>query len=173
MPKAGISIRTGRKWDATKELRTAEERLRMKTIIGTVAEGTLGLGYVQTVQINKANKKEYRKFIQDQVRISVEEERMAKTVGLGQQGAWTRWVDIKQRKITWHDILWNDFSFTRFQIQAVYDALPSPANLQTWGKVETPACHLCTGRATLQHILSSCPRALNDGRYRWRRDRES
>ena len=39
-------------------------------------------------------------------------------------------------------------------IQSVYDILPSPSNLQIRGK----------------HIFSSCPKALGDGRYRWRHD---
>ena len=58
----------------------------------------------------------------------------------------------------------------RFLIQAVYDTLPSPVNLHTWGKAETPQCSLCEKRGSLKHILSSCTRALGDGRYRWRHD---
>ena len=35
---------------------------------------------------------------------------------------------------------------------------------------ETPNCQLCARKGSLQHILSSCPKALGDGRYRWRHD---
>ena len=52
-------------------------------------------------------------------------------------------------------------------IQSVYDILPSPSNLRIWGKSETPGCQR---RGSLQYILSSCPKALGDGRYRWRHD---
>ncbi|TWW71596.1 hypothetical protein D4764_16G0000930 [Takifugu flavidus] len=52
----------------------------------------------------------------------------------------------------------------------VYDALPSPANLHAWGKSETPTCSLCSGRGSLEHLLSSCPKSLADGRYSWRHD---
>ncbi|TWW80087.1 hypothetical protein D4764_10G0011170 [Takifugu flavidus] len=52
----------------------------------------------------------------------------------------------------------------------VYDALPSPANLHAWGKSETPTCSLCSGRGSLEHLLSSCPKSLADSRYRWRHD---
>ncbi len=38
----------------------------------------------------------------------------------------------------------------------VYDVLPSPSNLCKWGKIETPACPLCSKVGTLEHILSSC-----------------
>jgi len=58
----------------------------------------------------------------------------------------------------------------KFLIQAVYDILPSPSNLFCWGKVESPAYPLCLKRETLEHILSSCSRALGKGCYRWRHD---
>eukprot|EP00066_Takifugu_rubripes_P027132 XP_011616398.1 PREDICTED: uncharacterized protein LOC105418502 [Takifugu rubripes] len=63
-----------------------------------------------------------------------------------------------------------DFHRVRFLVAAVYDALPSPANLHAWGKSETPTCSLCSGRGSLEHLLSSCPKSLADGRYRWRHD---
>ncbi|KAK0136520.1 hypothetical protein N1851_027361 [Merluccius polli] len=39
-----------------------------------------------------------------------------------------------------------------------------------WGKSETPSCLLCSGRGSLEHLLSCCPKALADGRYRRRHD---
>lgn len=70
--------------------------------------------------------------------------------------------------ITWSDFWQSDMCCIRFLIQAVYDTLPSPANLHTWGKTETPACPLCAGRGSLQHLLSNCPTALAEGCYHWR-----
>ena len=52
----------------------------------------------------------------------------------------------------------------------MYDLLPSPANLQRWGLVEDPICHICDKPGTMQHALSSCQTALTQGRYRWRHD---
>lgn len=57
-----------------------------------------------------------------------------------------------------------------FILRSVYDTLPSPANLCTWGLSEDPTCSLCGARATLRHILSSCKTSLQQGRYRWRHD---
>ena len=37
-------------------------------------------------------------------------------------------------------------------------------------KRETPNCQLCARKGYLQHIHSSYPKALGDGRYRWRHD---
>ena len=48
--------------------------------------------------------------------------------------------------------------------------LPSPTNQRIWGKRETPNCQLCARKGSLQHILSSCPKALADGQYGWRHD---
>ena len=163
---AGIEVRTGRRWDAEKELRSAEERLRHKQILGTVAIGHTGLGYIKTPQ----RKVSRRQLIQGEVRANIEESRICKMVGLSQQGAWTRWESIQQRKVTWTEFWKSNFNRIRFLIQAVYDVLPSPANLHIWGKVDTPKCQLCSERGSLQHILSGCSKALGDGRYRWRHD---
>ena len=91
-------------------------------------------------------------------------------VGLCRQGAWTRWENFVKRKISWADIWHVDASRLKFLVQSVYDVLPSPANLFTWGKSELPSCPLCAGKGTLRHIMSACPKALGDGRYRWRHD---
>lgn len=63
------------------------------------------------------------------------------------------------------NIMLADFHCIRFLVRAVYDALPRPANLNVWGKGETPARWLCSERGYLPHLLSSCPKALAEGRY--------
>ena len=75
--------------------------------------------------------------------------------------------NMQQRKISWPDLWRADSYHISFLVQAVNDALLSPANIHTRGKSETPACPLCAGRGSLQH-LSSCPKALADGCYCWR-----
>ena len=47
--------------------------------------------------------------------------------------------------------------------------LPSPSNL-CWIKVKSPSCPWCPGRRTLEHILSSSPKVLAEGRYLWCHD---
>lgn len=89
-------------------------------------------------------------------------------VGMWQQGTWTRWEQVTERKISWVEF-WKAEPL-KFLIQSVYDVLPSPANLYCWGMVETPACPLCQRRGSLKHILSCCPKALGEGRYRWHHD---
>ena len=117
---------------------------------------------------NKERKgKEKRRQIQEEVRAAVEEERSSRAAGLRQQGAWTRWEQAMDQKVTWTDLWQAEPHRITFLIRAVYDVLPSPANLFTWGKVETPNCPLCSAKGMLEHILSSCAAALGQGRYNW------
>lgn len=167
---AGIQVRTGRKWRADKALEVAESRLRQKALVGSIALGRAGVGYFPATRADKAQGKERQRLIQEEVRAGVEEERTSRMVGMGQQGAWTRWENVLQRKVTWSNIWKADVLNIRFLVQAVYDVLPSPSNLHVWGKTETPSCPQCPGRGSLEHLLSSCPKALGEGRYRWRHD---
>jgi len=70
------------------------------------------------------------------------------------------------------DLLWRaDPHRIKFLVQTVYDVLSSPSNLHCWGLAESPACPLCQkNKGTLEHILSCCPKALGEGRYRRRHD---
>ena len=134
-----------------------------------VTRGRAGLGSFPTPQMNTKGK-EGRRLVQEEVRAAVEETRTCKAVGMKQQGAWTRWENAVERRVTWAELWKAEPQRIKFLIQAVYDVLPSPSNLHIWGIAETPACPLCSKRGTLEHILSCCTRALGDGRYRWRHD---
>ncbi len=168
--KAGIEVRTGRKWKAEGAVRQAEARLDHNRLVGVVARGRTGLGSFTTPHIDTIKGKERRCLVQEEVRAVVEEERTCRTVGMRQQGAWIRWENAIERKVTWAELWKAEPQRIKFLIQAVYDVLPSPSNLHIWGKVESPACPLCSRRGTLEHILSCCPKALGEGRYRWRHD---
>ncbi|XP_063056078.1 uncharacterized protein LOC134450153 [Engraulis encrasicolus] len=166
---AGIQVRTGRKWKAEEAVQTAEARLRHKALVGVVTRGRAGLGSFPTPKMNTRGK-ERRHQIQEEVRADVEEMRSCRAVGMRQQGAWTRWENALERKVTWNEIWRAEPHRIKFLIQAVYDVLPSPSNLQAWGLAESPACPLCSKRGTLEHVLSCCTTALGEGRYRWRHD---
>ena len=167
---AGVAVKTGRKWRAEAAVEQAESRLRHRVLVGTVARGRAGLGTLISPRFDKARGKERRQLVQNEVRAVVEEERSSRAVGMRQQGAWTRWEQVVERKISWADLWRAEPHRIKFLVQAVYDVLPSPSNLHSWGLVDTPACPLCQGKGTLEHIMSCCPKALGDGRYRWRHD---
>ena len=84
---ANIEVCTGRKWSAAQEIRIAEEKMRHKDILGTVAIGRTGLGYLTNPQNEGGSK---RLWIQVEVRAGVEESRLCKMVGFNQQRAWTK-----------------------------------------------------------------------------------
>ena len=75
-----------------------------------------------------------------------------------------------KRRISWLEIWHADASRLKFLVQSVYEIPPSPANLYTWEKSGIPPCPFSTGKSTLKYIMSVCPRALDDERYRWRHD---
>ena len=80
-----MEIRIGKKCYVKTELQVAEERLRDKVIVGTVAKGRSGLGYHPSTQIPKAGRKEYQYLLKWEVRASIEEVRLSTMVGLSQQ----------------------------------------------------------------------------------------
>lgn len=60
-----------------------------------------------------------------------------------QQGAWTRWEEAADRKISWTELWRSEPHRIKFLIHDVNDVLPSPSNLSPWGLAETPPCPLC------------------------------
>ncbi|KAI4893046.1 hypothetical protein NFI96_026080, partial [Prochilodus magdalenae] len=162
---AGIEVRTGRKWRAQEAVDQAEARLRHSVLVGTVAVGRAGIGNKPRPLYNQVQGK-----VQDEVRAGVEEALTSQMVGMRQQGAWMRWEQALDRKITWSELWKAQPHQIKFMVQSVYDVLPSPSNLFCWGLAETPACPLCQRRGSLEHILSCCPKALAEGCYRWRHD---
>ena len=141
-----IEVHTGRKCRVSQELKFAEEYLRQKTFVSTVAIGKGGLGYYPSTQVNQTKGEKQKQLLQEEVRARVEEARISKMISLSQQEAWTRWESIKQKKMTWLELWRSDFNHIKFQVQAVYDTLPSQITLYRWGKVDNPLCQLYTGK---------------------------
>ena len=127
-----------------------------------------GLGS-HTAHHDRAQGRERRQLIQGKICAEMEVERRSRAVAMRQQGAWTIWDYASTKNITWPE-LWKSEP-ARYQVpDPVYDVLQSPSNLHCWGLAETPACPLCPARGSLEHILSCCPKALREGRYRWCND---
>ena len=168
-PKVGQAetpVRTGHKWSAAKSLEGAESQRQHRRIVGTTTMGHQGLGYRK----EHKEKRSERDQVLEEVRKEEENNRRAQAAGQRKQGAWLNWEGVGQRKLTWQEVWRKDHHLLKFLIRSVYDQLPTPANLATWGKREDPNCALCGKRGTLRHILSGCPVSLSQGRYRWRHD---
>ena len=83
-----------------------------------------------------------------------------------------QWDKALDRPLSWKELWGTDQGKLSFLLRAVADLLPTPNNLKIWGKEENPSCFQC-GKAlcSLNHILTGCPKALGEGRYRWRHDK--
>ena len=76
--------------------------------------------------------------------------------------------DIINWQIVCDTLPQNIYSFCR---RGLILALPTNANLHTWGQVNNKSCKLCSDKpATQHHILNNCSTAVNTGRYKWRHD---
>lgn len=107
-------------------------------------------------------------FRKEEMQVGIENVQTSRMVEMGL--AWTRWESILQRKITWSNICQADFHYIRSLLQAVYNVIPSPPNLHVWGKYEAPSCPPCSGRRSLEHILSICPTSLGYRHYHYNQD---
>ena len=161
-------IRTGRKWNAQQEVEDMESRLRHKDMVGPTQTNRAGLGMNPTQYFFKATTKMKRKMVSDEIRRKEEEHRIAKAVGLVQQGAWCRWECVEPRSLSWRDIWKMETGTLKFLLRATYDVLPSPHNLKKWAKTENENCHKCGKKGSLRHILSNCQVSLVEGLYTWR-----
>ena len=167
---SGIELRSGRKWTAGNAVQSAETRLQHDEIVGLTCHGRQGIGCQPTKQWSKEDTRGKRELVLQKIRRTEEESRNQRMVTMSKQGAWMKWDAVTEKKISWSEI-WKSTGYAlKFRISSVYDLLPTPANLQLWGKKDDPACTLCGKRANLEHILSSCNIALQQGRYRWRHD---
>ena len=92
--------------------------------------------------------------------------RGTKVVAQAKQGQWLNWEGVEKKKLSWKELWSMEERSIRCLIGATYDVLPTPQNLK-WINGDL-LCSLCSGTATLCHILSGCKVSLSQGRYTWR-----
>ena len=158
--KAGIQVRTGRKWMAEVADQEVEARMRQRSMVGVVTRGRAGIGSFPTPQMNSCGKEGCR-LVQEEVRAAVEETRMVKAVGMKQKGAWTRWENTFERKATWAD-LW----------KAEPHSIPHPGGIGCASKPIKPE-HMGLSRDTSMPVVFQArnpgthPQMLHQGTWRW------
>ena len=165
---AGVCVDGGRKADTQADIVEAESRLRTQEITGIPNQGKEGLGLKPRKYFSKQEKKEKRRMVVNTVREMEEEKRMVKMTGLIKQGAPMNW-EVPERRVSSRDIVSMQEGRLAFLVKSVYDLLPTPENRNRWFSTEE-RCQLCGGVGSMAHILSGCPTALGQGRYRWRHD---
>ncbi|KAK0142588.1 hypothetical protein N1851_019482 [Merluccius polli] len=162
--------RQGHKPPASRALREVEDCLQHADIVGSAAQGKLGLGCFTRVSWVKANPKERHGMLQREVRKAEEERQHVKAVAMNKQGSWTRWT-LGQRARKGTDLAEHlEHGRTPNYVSATYDVLPTPSNLHTWGLTGIPSSTLCGRPANLEHVLSSCRSSLADWQFHGRHD---
>ncbi|CAC5372773.1 mrp [Mytilus coruscus] len=129
---AKVEIRTGRKWSTKKTIEDAESRLNHSKKVGRVAVGRQGLDVTLTAKWRTATVEEKRHLVQKEV------SRMVKAVSMKKQGSWLNWEGTRQLKLGWNEIWKMEPHRLQFKLKSVYDVLPSPTNLATWGLIDDP-----------------------------------
>ncbi len=89
------------------------------------------------------------------------------------QGDFLRLIAEEDSNLTWKGFLWGvPRGVARFAINAGLNTLPTADNLKRWGKQTSDLCQVCNGQGkqTLNHVLSSCKVALEQGRFTFRHD---
>ena len=165
---AGVCIDGGRKADTEADIAEAESRLKTQEITGIPNKGREGLGIRPRKYFSKQEKKEKRRMVVNTVREMEEEKRTVKMTGLSKQGAPMNW-EVPERRVSSMDIISMQEGSLGFLVKSVYDLLPTPENRNRWFSTDE-RCQLCGGIGSMAHILSGCPTALGQGRYRWRHD---
>ena len=84
------SVITGWKWKAKIAVENAESGLRMNEIIGTVANGKVGLGLHPQRWWSKESTANRRKMVSEDIHHLEEVRHFATAVGQRKQGAWTK-----------------------------------------------------------------------------------
>lgn len=169
---ASKTIKCGRKWKPQQAVMEAESHWKHQEIVGVVCQGRLGLGHYSEKRWSRADARARRGLIVQRIREAAEEERQVKAIGLASQGRWTQWDQAQERPLSWKELWQTDQGKLSFLLCSVTDLLPTPRNIRIWGGGEDSSCNQCGAAAcTLNHILTGCPRALAEGRYRWRHDK--
>jgi len=88
------------------------------------------------------------------------------------QGNWLKWQNcVFPFDLSWDNvILGTGDRIAAFVLNATHNSVMTPDLRKLCGLTATDDCKLCSGRATLNHVLSSCPVSLSEHRYTWRHD---
>ena len=86
------------------------------------------------------------------------------------QGRFLELTKIELLDATWQSYIYNlPKGIMKWLLNSSIDTLPTKANLKQWGKVSNDKCW-CNCKQTLNHILNSCRKSLDQRRFTWRHD---
>ena len=154
------------RWKPTVHLENTMRNISLDEMASFGQSDRKGVGYAPKVKIP------YKKKLGLKSDELEEDKRIQHAVQLEMQGSWTNWENIMNQDLTWKSLLYGySPNLLSFALNSVQLTLPTPDNLKRWGKNVSGKCELCNSiKCTLQHILTGCKKALQEGRYTWRHD---
>ena len=168
-------VRSGRAWEAEKELEAAERDLVCESMMGMVQPAKrAGIGFGEWKKPwEKMSQRERKKAVIERVGENLQGQRVVEYGSLEMQSGWSRWrEDVLTLDMSWNSLFKMGDSMVGFLLRAVYGTLVTPSIASKWTEEEDGMCKLCgTEVGSAQHILSGCRVALQQGRYRWRHDK--
>ena len=159
---AGIEVRTGKKWKAQEAVDQAEARLRHSELVGTVAAGRQDSGATPRPSYNKAQGKERRQLIQEEVRAGVDEARCSRVVGMRQQGrgpVGRRQLTGRYRGQSYGELSHTGLSSSSSRCTMSSQALPT-STAGAWRESDVPSL-------PKSWIAGAYPELLPEGAGRW------
>ena len=98
------TIKTDRKWKVVKAVDEAKECLKIKDATQRTQTDRKGLGSSTTKWWSKAEGKEKRDMVINEIRLVEDSRRIQKAVQQPRQGQWTNWDNALQKSLTWNEI---------------------------------------------------------------------
>ena len=156
------SVITSWKWKTKIAVENAELTLKMNEIIDAVANGRVGYGLHPQHWWFKEYTKKQKKMVSEEIHHLEEVKRIATAVRQRKQCTWIRWESAKDRAVIWSNLKHIEPKKLSFLIKVVYNVLPTPINLHTWGLTISNQCTEGGINANFKHIFSGCEYALRD-----------
>ena len=156
----------------------------MNTVQGEIPRATpqlsqadIGDNYIPPVWIEQEDLRPPAQFIKDvksdaksKILVSESESVLEHVQTLIQQGKYLELTKLQQSDATWQSFIFNLPKGTmKWVLNSSINTLPTKTNLKQWGKLVNDKC-FCGQRQTLNHVLSCCKPALNQGRFTFRHD---
>ena len=126
-------VRTGRRWDAETAAEAAISDAKFREIQGITRRNRQGVGCGERTQFwSRQSRSGRRQLAVSEVRSREEEARRAQAVQQVQQGAWTSWEGVCDRRISWGTLWSMPQKRVRFLVRGTYGVLLKQANKRSW-----------------------------------------
>ena len=119
------------------------------------------------------SQKERNKAVIAKAKSNISAENTVMMGSLEVQSRWCNWSEsVLRMDLSWQRMFQYGESLLGFCLSSVYGNIVTPGRAALWTPGEEGNCKLCDReRGTIQHILSGCKVALNQGRYTWRHNK--